>query len=198
VDHLLQHMRDIGRYDDTLIIIVSDHGEEFNEHGLMRHGSTLYEPQVSVPLLVKFPSSVNDPPVVSSNFQHVDVFPSILDLLQIEPPAELQGSAWGAGRDYTLTEVFVRNRKSAFLRRELCAVRRGQLKYIRSTTGEEEVYDLATDPQETRNLWGTRPEVEASFQETLTERNQKITQQILRGREDEELVERLRSLGYLQ
>ena len=59
---LLAKLRELGLYDDTLIVLTADHGEEFHEHGGFWHGLTLYDEQIRVPLLIKWPKGAPGAP----------------------------------------------------------------------------------------------------------------------------------------
>lgn len=199
IDRLLRHLRQIDCYENSLILIVSDHGEGFLEHGMMRHSSTLYGTQVSVPLLIKFPVETSDsPPEVAANFQHIDVLPSVLTVLDIPGPKNIQGSPWATGRDYALSECFVHGGRNENYRRELCAVCVGNYKYIRSTDGTEELYDVGRDPHEARNLIGTLPDIEKRLRQIADNRDERLPRQFWSPKqEDDALMSRLRSLGYV-
>jgi len=70
-------MRETGRYDNTVIILTSDHGEEFFEHGGWWHGTTLYDEQIKVPLIVKRPSQANAGVHVPWQVRVIDIAPTI-------------------------------------------------------------------------------------------------------------------------
>jgi arylsulfatase A-like enzyme len=201
-DQLARLLDDLRRrtwWDNTLVMIVSDHGEAFTEHGLLEHGTSVYDTQVRVPLFIKFPAWMADaPPQVPPWFQFVDIYPSIMDMLGEEVPADIAGSPWGGQRGTALTQAFVNRYDVPWLDRELCAVMLGPHKYILSTTGEAELYNVAQDPGETRNLIGTRPEVEARARALIDQRNAEMVRQLSPSPEDAALHRNLRSLGYLQ
>lgn len=89
---LLDWLRETGVYDDALVIVTSDHGEELYEHGSWLHGFTLFDEQLHVPLLIKPPQSMEaggamrDEPV-----SLVDVAPTILELAGLDAPSHLDG-----------------------------------------------------------------------------------------------------------
>ena len=199
IRRLFEGLKDLGRYDNTMIIVTSDHGESFLEHGYLRHGRTLYEPEISVPLLIKLPRSSRPtlPPSVA-HMQFVDIFPTVVETLGGEVPPSVQGASWGRGRDYAMAEAFCRHRDPQVPRRELLAVRMGDWKYIRSSTGSEECYDLGQDPGERRNVLGDRPDLEARAREIGRRRDARIYRSHARHREDREMLDRLRSLGYVK
>jgi arylsulfatase A-like enzyme len=84
-----------GLYDETLIVFTADHGEEFQEHGGWWHGTTLYEEQIGVPLIVKYPGSARAGTVVIDLARSLDIAPTILDVAGLEVPEEMMGrSLW--------------------------------------------------------------------------------------------------------
>ena len=199
LERLLLGLRNLGLLDDTLIFIVGDHGEAFGEHGVMRHGSNLYEAQVSVPLLIKLPASFRGHATeVVPDIQHLDFLPTVAAVLGLEAPTGMQGAAFGAGRGYALSETFVHYRGHPKYHRELVAVRIGGHKFIRSSSGEIELYDLVADPGETNNLAGTLPELEERFRALVRQRDGWIPQRTEMGEEGKALIDRLRALGYVE
>ena len=92
---LLDHIRDLGIYDDTLIMWTSDHGEPFGEHGIVRKARPWnYEELVRVPWVLKLPAELRasipePPPRVEALVQHTDLMPTVLDALDIATPLPL-------------------------------------------------------------------------------------------------------------
>ncbi len=80
-----------GRYDDALIIVTADHGEEFLEHGGWWHGSTLYDEQIRVPLLVKLPGGARAGTRVPWQVRQIDLAPTIAELAGLTPDPTWQG-----------------------------------------------------------------------------------------------------------
>lgn len=88
---LLEALRQRGLTEDTIIVFTADHGDEFYEHGEKGHGHSIYNELVRVPLLIRAPGAAGGLRV-SRTVQHVDVFPTILELAGLEPRAhDLQG-----------------------------------------------------------------------------------------------------------
>jgi arylsulfatase A-like enzyme len=198
VERLLAGLRRLGCFDDTLIVITSDHGEAFMEHGVLQHATSIYDTQIRVPLFIKFPKSTpGGPTALPVWFQFVDLYPSVMDLIGEPTPDGIAGSAWAVGREHGLAEVFVYKPDVAWLRRELCAVVLGSYKYIQSTGGEAELYDLSGDPGERSNLIGTRPGIEARARRIIERRNAALVREVWSGEEDGALQDKLRSLGYV-
>ncbi|MCW5983139.1 MAG: sulfatase [Bryobacteraceae bacterium] len=203
---LLDYMREDGLFDNTLLLITTDHGESFFEHGFVEHGNALYQPEIGGFLLIKAPPSMGaiQP---SPHMQFVDFFPTIAAALNEPAPPNLQGSAWGQGRDYALAEQSCRicgagadfGQWPESIRRELIAVIAGDHKLIRSTRDPDEVYDLRADPSESRPLTKPDPKFLARAEQIIAERNQRVLKR--RGPQpavDSDDLERLRSLGYVQ
>ncbi|RKX93375.1 MAG: hypothetical protein DRP84_08575 [Spirochaetes bacterium] len=80
---LRERLEELNLYDDSFLIITSDHGESFGEHYLYGHGKVPYEEEIRVPLIMKFPGSKFQGSV-EGLVQHIDIYPTILDYLKIE------------------------------------------------------------------------------------------------------------------
>jgi arylsulfatase A-like enzyme len=94
IGRLMQALRRLGIADDTLVVILSDHGEEFLEHGRMFHGQSVYGELSQVPLIVHWPAGVAKGRVVDELVQSIDVMPTLLDLSGIPRPDGLQGQSF--------------------------------------------------------------------------------------------------------
>ncbi len=163
IEQLLRELRRMGVLERTIVIVTSDHGEAFGEHGEAGHGRSLYQPEIHVPLLILYPAGVPaglrvDPPVSLQ-----DLPATVLDLLDIENRLRLPGrslsrfwvaEAGGAPAAGPAVAQLWRYQRDGALE----ALRVGDTKYVRFDGGgrvEEELFDLASDPQERRNLVGT-------------------------------------------
>jgi arylsulfatase A-like enzyme len=91
---LVDGLKKRGIYDETLVVMVADHGEEFGEHGGFWHGTTLYDEQLKIPFIVKYPASsgISGGTEVSDWMRLLDVAPLILDNVGLEIPDEMQGA----------------------------------------------------------------------------------------------------------
>jgi arylsulfatase A-like enzyme len=79
-------------YDDSIIVVVGDHGEGLGEHHEKTHGIFLYDSTTHVPLIIKLPAERNSGRVVKSQVRTLDILPTVLDLLHVSPPTRLDGS----------------------------------------------------------------------------------------------------------
>jgi choline-sulfatase len=173
VGRLLAALASRGLDDRTVVAIAADHGESLGEHGELTHGLLLYEPALSVPLLLRAPGLAArrvDTPV-----SLVDLAPSLAGLLRhplrraAPPPPAGIGALDGrdlsaallAGREPPPSELYAETRyPEVFGWSPLFALRRRELKYI--SAPRPELYDLQLDPHETRNLSPAAPRAQAA------------------------------------
>lgn len=209
VGRLLDALERDGRLADTAIVVTSDHGEVFGEHGLYFHNLTLYENVTRVPLYVHRPGvpggGTSDEPVTT-----VDLFGMSLDLAGLPParrpppppppdPPGATGWRW-VGEWYRDEELAQKVEDPESLRRDLVAWVDGDRKAIVSSRDVVELYDLAADPWETRNLAAAASEAERA---ALVERARRWWEErpplaeIPDGELDPETLQRLRALGYV-
>jgi arylsulfatase A-like enzyme len=200
---LLDRLRAMGLYDDALIVVTSDHGEFFGEHGLWGHGWGPYEAVYRVPLLVKYPRSRSvgvDDRLLST----VGVFATILEAVNIE---RLEPS--NSGSDSKLPEVIFEQEPHPWFEhhygerfaRSYVGVYRDRWKYVRYADGEELLFDLSQDPGEAMNL--AESPIKRGLEETLArwlEETVVFDNEGMPANEkiDPEAIERLRALGYIR
>ena len=101
VGQVLEKLRQLGLYDDTLIVITGDHGEMLGEHGELNHGFFIYEGALRVPLVMRVPRSPAGSRQVDIPVSLIDIVPTVLSLVGAPVPKEVQGtdlSPWLAGR----------------------------------------------------------------------------------------------------
>lgn len=188
-----------GLDEETLIIVTADHGEGLDEHGERTHSLFVYDSTLKVPLILKGPG-VPRGSTIREQVRSIDVLPTILDLVGKEGAcAECEGrSLVPAFREEALPDL-PSYAETYFPRlnlgwSELRSLRRGGWKYIAAP--EPELYDLASDPGETRNLaLSNRGKVEelAAELDRFGEPVEIETAQPL----DSETLSLLRSLGYM-
>jgi arylsulfatase A-like enzyme len=91
VGRLISGLGDRGLEENTLIIVLSDHGEEFFEHGGFEHGHALYNEVIKVPLIVSLPGLVPENARLSEHVRLIDIAPTVLDFLGIEQRQHMEG-----------------------------------------------------------------------------------------------------------
>ncbi len=193
--------------DDTVIILTADHGEGLGDHGLMGHISQLYDSLVRVPLIISAPGRLTEGETVTEPAAHIDIVPTIFDLLAVEPPADLPGTSLlskgpNAARSPILMTTF--KPEAPY---DLRAVFADDHKLIvNSQTGNQELYSPQDDPGEVRNLLtdgAAGPVDTARILAAVIESTAGSiagadhTDPASLGLSDED-IERLRELGYLR
>ena len=185
-----QSLERTGLWDKALIILVADHGEGLGDHGESDHGYFLYESTVHVPLVVHWPKSdTAHPHRVAEPVSLVDVAPTIVDYLKAPKQAAFHGRSFldAAPRPVVSASVYAHD---SFGWAPLRTLRLGQLKYIEAP--KEELYDLATDPGEKRNLALTRKTDAVRMKDQLARLPLTSATQAANNRN-----EALKSLGYI-
>lgn len=210
---LLRWMRARGIFDDTLIVILSDHGEEFKDHGGFLH-THVYQEILHVPLIFIFPREDRQRFAgrrIAAPVRLIDVMPTILDYLDIPAPDGLQGVSLLPVLDDTGAppEALV---MSSYSRRGYLALREAGWKLIEHTrrrlSGEgfvttRELYDLSADPGERRNLAKGEAERVTRLSARAAEIDAAARAAFERAEPgplieaDDQTVEELRALGYV-
>jgi arylsulfatase A-like enzyme/HEAT repeat protein len=154
VGRLLEYLR--RTRPGAIVVVAADHGEEFDEHGGRYHGSTLYDEQLHIPLIVSVPGVAAH--TVASPVELIDVTPTVLNLLDIPVPARMRGTDLGPwlaippADPERLPPAFaeVEDKRMVVWRNEklICDLNWGFCAY----------YDLATDPGERRNQADEHPD----------------------------------------
>ena len=173
---LLETLSELGHLENTLIAIVSDHGEAFLERGFEGHAREVYRESTEVPFLLSLPFRLEPGVVVESRTQNVDIWPTIFDLLGLEPREGIDGrsrlpdilsSAAGEPPD-DRGQIAIADLDQNWSRRDTdplptIAVVDGMLRYVRIEQDEdrnrEQLFDARDDPRELRDLAAEEPEV---------------------------------------
>lgn len=206
-----------GLFDNSMLVYTSDHGEAFWEHGFWGHNKIMYEPLCAVPLFLSFPVPIHFPPlrrtsaVVEEVVSSVDIVPTMLDFLNVEPDPSARGRSAiplvfggdpGPERIAYCEEILTR-----YGPYDVRAVRTKTHKYIRviNFEGDENYgdlfFDLEADPGEKNNIIASEPEQGAIHKKILDIRMAEIAGigevEVDTVAVDEAVLERLRALGYL-
>jgi arylsulfatase A-like enzyme len=215
---LLRSLQTLNQYDETMIIVLSDHGEAFGEHGIMTHSGPPYGVQTHVPLLIKFPQSVHGGERCSHLVQLTDILPTLLEYLDLEHAAQepsqgcsllhsssQEAIAWSEGAG----KVSVRANRWRYMQRRISQAdesrphRRSVVESIRLLRSMR-LYDLRHDPEENRNILLKHPGQCIRLAQTIQstwQQSQKIREQMVFAQDEPDLdrtvEDRLRALGYL-
>ena len=199
--HFLAYLKKQNWYDEALILVVGDHGEGLGEHGEDTHGIFLYDSTTHVPLIVKLPSGQGAGKVMDEQVRTTDIVPTILELLGIPAPADLDGTSLKlaiTGSEPTSRTAFGEtDYPLRFGWAPLRSVRSEGFKFIEAP--RPELYDLSSDPGELRNgylPWDPRTQ---KLRKMLADLNPKsaVGGKPSSGAVAPGTIDELRALGYL-
>ena len=200
---LLRALDEVGLTENAHILILGDHGEGLNDHEELEHGIFLYEEAVRIPFLWRTPgrhAPLQEPTLVGT----VDILPTLLDLLGLAPPPDLEGLSLAR----LLADGAAPDRDGLYIESlfpyynyewsPLFAWRSATHKYIAAP--RPELYDLTSDPHERTNLQATENKTAGQLARRL--RNYRLLHETDEGTPEEgtldpEVEERLKSLGYI-
>jgi len=221
-EQLVEKLKQLAVLDNTLVIVVSDHGEELWDHGWTGHGQSVYQELAHGVLMMWNPKLIPTPRRVSEPVQLIDVMPSVLDLLGIKQPAVVEGQSLAAfarslpfqrnGRvvtsrfahPYSMHEEFTPENHV-----DSMALFNTDWKLIYRENGKSvglnkvELYDRRADRRDTSNVAPQHPQEVESMMAGIgawMDAQRQIRGALGRGGKaalDKDTMDRLRSLGYL-
>ncbi len=172
IGHLIEYLETNNLIGNTSIALTADHGEEFNEHGDLLHKEKLYDELLHVPLLVWDPDL--KPKRIRTPVSLIDLSPTLLHLLDVEIPQEMQGHSLlplikgeSRSRSKIISEVVHTERWNLPSSSIKIALREGQWKLIHNRVGKDELYNLKEEPKETVNLINEERQVARKMLKTL-------------------------------
>jgi len=175
IGRLLGELDALGRTDDTLIVLIADHGEGFWEHGCNEHGATLHGEEVHVPLILRLPGHVPAGRRVPALVRSIDVHATIAALMGFAVPRHAEGETLTpffhddtAGDREAFGELY--QREGPPQHRRWASFNDGRYKLIlRLGDGRRQLYDLDRDPEEQTNLAERNPDLAAAMAHRITE-----------------------------
>ncbi len=211
IGRLLRYLEENGRMQNSIIVILSDHGEEFMEHGRWGHWeSNLHDEVLKVPLIIHLPNQAA-PQRIERQVRTLDLMPTLLDLCDCPVSADLMGASlrplWEPGEEAD-TGTYDGSVSVSEMWRDhwhRIAVRTGAVKYIWDSRKPDQpiLFDLIADPNETTDVSAQFPNLVEEFQAHVAERLRQMNatkpaNTIDEPDIDDEMMERLRSLGYIE
>ena len=155
LSRLFTHLQNKGLWDRTVVVVTGDHGQAFYEHGFAAHANAIYNEVMAVPLIIRAPGL--KPGIDNRPAQHVDILPSVLDLLGLPPHPSSQG--------VTLFDPQPNPNRSIYLVAQTTLAHqygmvRSRFKLIYDANSRQYfLYDLAADPGEMNEIGATNPEI---------------------------------------
>jgi arylsulfatase A-like enzyme len=148
--NIMTALEEEGLVDETVVVVLNDHGEEFLDHGGFEHGHTLYPELINMVLLVRIPARDLRGTARTMYVSHIDIAPTVLDALGFADAADFDGRSFLDGVPGTERAVFAEHIKRG---PEKKAVRRAGWLLIEDwVTGDLELYNLSADPAARENL----------------------------------------------
>lgn len=186
-------------YAEALVIITADHGESFDDHGVMVHGNNVYQPETHIPLLIKLPQGRLAGARIAAPVSLVDVMPTILAAVNApkRPPSDgisllpLLGGQAAARAVYAHIDLPWAKQR---------AMIRWPFKTMLIDEQTTQLYDLVKDPAETKDLTATHPQAKtwADQLRRETKKDVRFPPRVISGEIPAHLKQKLRELGYLQ
>jgi arylsulfatase A-like enzyme/Flp pilus assembly protein TadD len=183
---------------NTIVAVLSDHGESLSEHGEYTHGVFLYDSTLRIAFLLSGPG-IPARKRVQQQVRSIDFLPTLLSLLNTSTPLDIQGvsliptfSGGSAPSEISYEETLYPKLSMGWS--ELRAIRTNRWKYVRAP--KPELYDLAADPRETSNVIQQHPAEVQKFEAHLNNiagSSEKVETNLV----DQRLLDQLKSLGYL-
>jgi len=218
--NLITVLKNEGLLKNTVVILISDHGEDFSEHYPFEmtkgHGHSLYEELLRIPLIIYHPLFHGKASFIDKNVRLIDIMPTILDILGLSIPGDIQGKSLLPllkGEDVEMPEYFFAEAICHGPERKM--IHNGRYKYIYSPepnvqkTGRKiypvkmhELYDVQKDPGEKNNIYYKEKEIAKHMHEKLSKfikrsKNKNVFTKN-RFKVEEKLKQRLKSLGYIE
>ncbi len=191
--------------DKTLIIFTADHGESLGEHKENAHGFFIYDSDIRVPLIIRFPEGKYAGHVVSNQVKSIDIMPTVLHLLDEEMPESVQGKSVLS----LILEDEAQDERSAYSETywpryhygwsELKSLRKGRYKFIDAP--QPELYDILEDPGEVNNLINKKAslshEMKRDLLALIEEYAAEGIEDVGPGKIDNDSLVKLQALGYI-
>jgi arylsulfatase A-like enzyme len=198
VGELARRLDSLGLAERTLLVITADHGEQFGEHGRLVHGGdAFYNELIHIPMIVSNPARFPERVVATTPMTSIDLGPTLLGLAGLPIPAVFQGESLAGRTDEERVVFATDGRTWKAMSREWSFI-------LSEVLGREELYHLASDPGETHNLADERHDMVQLGRQHVQQMRAVCSQHPYLAINvdevvmDEEQMERLRSLGYVE
>lgn len=196
--NLFKRLKELGKYENTVIILTADHGEGLGEKGEKTHSYFAYNNTIHIPFMIRIPGSEGEE--IDKNVAHIDIFPTVCDLLDLDTPGHIQGeSLTGVMKGEEKKEKYIYFESlTPHLNRDWAPLRgfiNGKDKFIDQPI--REFYNLSDDMSEEKNL--IKQKNSGNLKYELNKLMSRLTgkdKAERAGSLDPETQKRLKSLGY--
>jgi arylsulfatase A-like enzyme len=204
VGRVIETLEARGLLDRTIVAVVADHGEGLGEHSYVGHARRVYEEQLRIPLILRYPDRIPAGRRVDTQVRGIDLMPTLLELAEVPVPPGLDGEslmpfldARGRTPDrFSFSEVMMDGDRI-----HLLAASDGRYKLIRDRAGRIELFDLDSDPGEEIDLSEELPAIREALMASLDAYLATANDAGLEDNKpelDDSLHDQLRALGYMQ
>lgn len=214
IREIYDYLKKMGILDDTIFVLLSDHGEEFGDHGGYdrgysyeydsgrMHAHTLYDELIRIPLIIRFPKKIKVNTKVTQQVRSIDILPTILSLLDISYEGGFEGVDLSKN-DFSPEENLIAFSESILEGTEKKSIRTKDWKLIYHPVSKRyELYNLAQDPKEKKNLAYKKDEIFLSLKNELFSWMERMPRQDEKAKKkrklSEEEIEALKALGYIK
>ncbi|WP_255150135.1 sulfatase [Halorarius halobius] len=219
---ILDYLDQTGQRDNTIIIVLGDHGENIGDHGLMAHHYSIHETLTHIPLIIHYPGVFDGGDIIESRVSSLDVPATLVEILSDYGINDDSFQAQQKGTPLHYESLTERTIVSEYLNpmppisrlreksengdfdvsqydRQLRAVYDDEYKLVRGTDGYQALYDLSENPHESKNIIETSPLKSTELEEMLDKWVKSIQPECasLTDSTNEQLEDRLSNLGYL-
>ncbi|MCI8615332.1 MAG: sulfatase-like hydrolase/transferase [Lachnospiraceae bacterium] len=175
IGEILNTLKEMNAWDNTLIIFTADHGEYLGDYGKIQKGMPGYDCITNVPMIFHFPEKIRPGRTVKCLIEAIDIVPTILDYCGVQSPPFIQGTSLfellEGKTNHHKHEVLIENFVPYGLKET--TVRTEQFMYYCNSAGQELLFDLQEDPRELHNVASR-----ASYQNQLSDMRKRMIMKI--------------------
>jgi arylsulfatase len=215
IKEVVDRVKELGLWENTLVVLNADHGEAFGEHGTFFHGYRIYEEEVRIPLIIKPPRSSARGKVIKGPVRNLDIMPTILDYCRVRSPQDLNGQSLRPFIEKNLSPNLPTCIETNTPDRgvNLVGYRRNGYKLICGLKGVKELYDLEQDPMESENLLNMEKARSTQKAQAISQKQKELLEALLdtygvgdvnqlmvtqyQRKIDPQLREKLKAQGYI-
>lgn len=207
IGRMMDRLDEQGVLDDTIVVVTADHGELFGEHDLAYHFKALTEEETHVPLLMRYPKGLPAGQRVPGAVELNDILPTILELANIESDVPMDGNSLvsaarsGDADEEAVYTYLLREPRAKFPHTEaghLLGIRKDGQKFVWSSGGSHELYELEGDPKAHKNVFIESGGPPIELEEELGRWRDQVGLEVIETEKlDPVTRDRLKALGYI-